>query len=236
MSSFVPASQEAIRNEWVVPLKSKTGLPRPGFPEGVDLRVEAARSRRRLLPVSILYSALSCGVLSYAVGSGHRSAIGFYVAGALFWTYLEYFAHRYVLHGVFPDGKGLWRQFLHRYFDHLHWQHHARPWDGNHINGTIKDSFPFLALVGGLSLLAPFHTVPVFLAGTIQFYIFEEWVHHSVHFYNFENPYFRYIRKHHLFHHSAQGSEVAYGLSNGAWDVICQTRIDADVRKRLYHS
>jgi sterol desaturase/sphingolipid hydroxylase (fatty acid hydroxylase superfamily) len=74
----------------------------------------------------------------------------------------------------------------------------------------------------------------MFIAGLIQCYILEEWVHHSVHFYNFRNRYFRYIRKHHLYHHSPRGGEVAYGLTNGVWDVLRNTRIPAHERKRLY--
>jgi 4-hydroxysphinganine ceramide fatty acyl 2-hydroxylase len=160
----------------------------------------------------------------------------FFLSGGAAWTYVEYLAHRYILHGLFPEGEGLLRGLLHRYFDHLHFEHHARPWDGNHINGTIRDTLPFLLVLGGLSVLAPLHTLPVFLAGIIQFYILEEWVHHSVHFYNFKGRYFRYIKKHHLYHHSPEGSEVAYGLTNGLWDVVCETRISEDTRRILYGS
>ena len=42
----------------------------------------------------------------------------------------------------------------------------------------------------------------MFVAGILQAYVVEEWVHHSVHFYQFENLYFRYIKRHHLYHHS----------------------------------
>jgi sterol desaturase/sphingolipid hydroxylase (fatty acid hydroxylase superfamily) len=65
-------------------------------------------------------------------------------------------------------------------------------------------------------------------------YVVEEWVHHSVHFYHFENPYFRYIKRHHLYHHSPVGGDVGYGLTNGFWDIVFSTRIPAEQRRRLY--
>jgi len=64
--------------------------------------------------------------------------------------------------------------------------------------------------------------------------VVEEWTHHSVHFYHFDNPYFRYIRAHHLYHHSRRGEAIAFGLTSGAWDVACGTRIPGDVRRVLY--
>jgi hypothetical protein len=218
-----------------VMLKSVTGLPNPGFPQGVDLSVEARKARRRLYPVSALYTAYSLVVVAAALRSDARpiTVAAFYLAGAVSWTWVEYMAHRHVLHGAFPDGGGL-RRLLHRAFDHLHWEHHARPWDGNHINGTIKDTLPVLVVLGGLSFLAPLPTLPVFVAGLIQCYILEEWVHHSVHFCRFRSRYFRYIRKHHLYHHSLRGSQVAYGLTSGLWDAVLETRIPSEDRRDLY--
>jgi sterol desaturase/sphingolipid hydroxylase (fatty acid hydroxylase superfamily) len=72
------------------------------------------------------------------------------------------------------------------------------------------------------------------IAGVIQAYIIEEWVHHSVHFCRFKNRYFRYIRRHHLYHHSPKGSEAGYGLTNGFWDIVYATRFSARIRRALY--
>jgi sterol desaturase/sphingolipid hydroxylase (fatty acid hydroxylase superfamily) len=141
--------------------------------------------------------------------------------------------HRYVLHGVFPDGPGL-QHWRHRLFDHLHVEHHKRPWDGNHINGTIRDTGPFLLPPLLVALALPPHTFLAFLAGLVQAYVVEEWVHHSVHFCDFDNRYFRYIRRHHLYHHSRKGQGMAFGLTNGFWDVACGTRIPDDVRAALH--
>ena len=56
------------------------------------------------------------------------------------------------------------------------------------------------------------------LAGVVQSYVVEEWVHHSVHFYNFRSPYFRYMKKHHFYHHTSPGMERGFGLTSGLWD------------------
>jgi hypothetical protein len=105
--------------------------------------------------------------LVYAVRSNPRVAALAWALGVAFWTWVEYLVHRHILHGVFPDGPGLQRLF-HRLFDHLHVEHHKRPWDGNHINGTIKDTGPFLLPAAVLALFLPPHTLLAFLAGLVQ--------------------------------------------------------------------
>jgi len=197
--------------------------------------VEARRSRHRLYPVSVLYTLNALVVMPLALaGPRPGAALLSFLLGVGAWTLLEYKVHRFILHGRFPDGPGAWELFLHKTFDHLHLEHHKRPWDGNHINGTIKDTLPFAAPMALLALFAPLWSVPAFVAGLLQAYVAEDWVHHSVHFYRFENRYFRYIKRHHLYHHSPKGMTLAFGLSNGFWDVVYSTRIPPDVRQALY--
>jgi len=203
-------------------------------PSSLHIPAEARRARHRLYPVSIVYSLFSVAVMVAALPRRPWLAVTSYALGIAFWTALEYWVHRYILHGRFPDGPGVFKHFLHRYFDHLHWEHHRRPWDGNHINGTLADTLPFLAPLTVVGLFLPVETLLAFLAGLVQAYVAEEWVHHSVHFYRFRNRYFRYIKRHHLYHHSPRGMNVAYGLTNGFWDVVYRTRIPPDIRHALY--
>ena len=203
-------------------------------PSRMQIALEARKARHRLYPVSIVYSLFSVTVMAIAFQRRAFVAVAFYVLGIVFWTALEYWAHRYILHGRFPDGPGVFQHFLHRYFDHLHWEHHKRPWDGNHINGTMADTLPFAGPLALLSFLMPIETLTVFVAGLLHAYIVEEWVHHSVHFYSFRGRYFRYIKRHHLYHHSPKGMNVAYGLSNGFWDIVYGTRISIPIRRALY--
>jgi cyclopropane-fatty-acyl-phospholipid synthase len=202
----------------------------------VDRFAEARKARRRLYPVTVLYTAFALSVLVLALRTRPLLALAFFALGVATWTGLEYWIHRFILHGRFPDGPGLYQHFLHRYFDHLHWEHHKRPWDGNHINGTISDTLAFSAPLALLGLLLPVWSLSALLAGILQAYIVEEWVHHSVHFYEFRWKYFRYIKRHHLYHHSPKGMNVAYGLTNGFWDVVFDTRISAGVRHALYQA
>ena len=204
-------------------------------PTGIQRDVEARKARHRLYPVTLLYSSYALVLLALALQRETRvTSLGFFAGGVAAWTAIEYWAHRYILHGRFPDGRGFFRHFLHRYFDHLHMEHHKRPWDGNHISGTTRDTLPFLLVLVLLSYLAPFHTAPLFVAGIMQAYIVEEWIHHSVHFCQFKGRYFRYIKRHHLYHHSPKGSKVGYGLTSGLWDVVWQTRIPETDRRALY--
>lgn len=206
--------------------KSELGLPPPKFPPGIDWKGEARKARRRLYPVTLVYVTFGLTVLVLATraASAWWVAALFFAAGVATWTWVEYLAHRFILHGRFPSGRGM-RWLTHIAFDHLHYQHHARPWDGNHINGTLKDTFPVLGPLALLSFLAPIETAPTVLAGLMVAYIVEEWVHQSVHFYDFRSKYWRYIKRHHWFHHSQVGAETGYGLTNGFWDIIYATRI-----------
>lgn len=196
---------------------------------------EARKARRRFYPSTVFYLAYALGVLALAVRRGPRPlAAAFFAAGLVAWTLLEYVAHRWVLHGRFADGPGPVQHFLHTRLDHLHWDHHARPWDGEHISGRIQDTLPFALVFVLPSFLAPLPTLPTLVAGLLAGYVAEEWVHHSVHYCRFRNPYFRYIRAHHLYHHSPRGEEMAYGLTSGLWDVAFQTRIPGKTRRALY--
>lgn len=204
-------------------------------PSGVRREVEARKARHRLYPVSALYTAYAMAILGMALRSSHKAAaLVSFALGIAAWTWIEYLVHRHILHGRFPDGPSPWKHALHKYFDHLHIEHHQRPWDGNHVSGTIRDTLPFALVLAAACFLFPFHTAPVFLAGVLQAYIAEEWVHHSVHFCQFKGKYFQYIKRHHLYHHSPKGVGVGYGLSSGIWDVVWQTRIPEEERRLLY--
>jgi sterol desaturase/sphingolipid hydroxylase (fatty acid hydroxylase superfamily) len=199
-------------------------------------RQEARKARRRFYPSTVFYTAYAATVMFFALRSGRpMTAIAYFTAGIAVWTLIEYLFHRFVLHGRFPEGPGPFRWFAHRFLDPLHWEHHARPWDGNHINGTLKDTLPVLVVFAAVGWLFPLPTAPMLVAGIVAGYVVEEWVHHSVHFYRFDNRYFQYIRRHHLYHHSPKGMEVAFGLSNGFWDIVWDTRISEDERIALYH-
>ncbi len=208
------------------------------MPSSVYKREQAAISRRRLYPVTVFYTCFSAIMLAFALRTAHPwMALAFFVAGVPMWSLVEYLFHRYILHGRFKQSKKFYKKFymglMNKYLDPLHWEHHERPSDGMHINGELKDLLPLFAVALPLSFIFPFYTAPLLLAGTIQSYVAEEWIHHSIHYYNFRNPYFRYVKRYHLYHHSSRGIESGFGITSGVWDVMFKTRFPDNVRHLL---
>ena len=214
-------------------LKSVHGIPLPVYPPGIDLPREARTARRRFYPVTILYTVYAVVVLGLGLRARPWTALAYFALGVAVWTFLEYTVHRQVLHGRFPDGPGWFQHSLHRFFDTMHGDHHLRPWDGMYINGFL-DSLPFAIVFILSSFLAPLPTAPVMVAGLLECYVAEEWVHYTVHFHRFRWRYFDYIRRHHLYHHSPRGTDIAFGLTSGMWDAVLGTRIPATDRRLLY--
>ena len=196
---------------------------------------QAKISRGRLYPFTVFYTTYAVIVFVLALRSARPMfGVVMFLATIPLWTLVEYLFHRYVLHGRFPAHDGVIGKFLHDRLDPLHWEHHERPHDGMHISGELKDFLPVFAVAAPLSFLAPVYTAPVIVAGIFQCYVIEEWIHHSVHFYNFKNRYFRYIRRYHRFHHTKPGMELGFGLTSGIWDVPFRTRYPRPVRDALF--
>ncbi len=214
-------------------LKSVHGIPPPVYPPGIDLPREARTARRRFYPVTILYTAYAIVVVGLGLRARPWTALLYVALGVAVWTWLEYTVHRRVLHGRFPDGQGWLQHHMHRFFDTMHGDHHLRPWDGMYINGFL-DSLPFAVAFVLLGSLAPLPTAPVMVAALLECYVAEEWVHYTVHFHRFRWRYFDYIRRHHLYHHSPRGVDIAFGLTSGGWDAVLGTRIPAADRRLLY--
>jgi sterol desaturase/sphingolipid hydroxylase (fatty acid hydroxylase superfamily) len=215
-------------------LKSEVGSwPEPVFPPGVDLVLEASRSRRRMYPVTIIYAVLLLGLLATAWNASRLPrGLAFVAVGLAVWTAMEYLVHRFVLHVAFPARADWGSRVLHSLFDAAHADHHAKPWDGYHINGHLDTLFVAVWLVP-VSLLAPPHTASLAVAGLFAGYVAEEWAHHAMHFRNFGWGYFQYVRRRHLYHHSRHGVGTAYGITSDFWDKVFGTRIPLPQRERL---
>lgn len=196
---------------------------------------ERVKARLYLLPPTVVYTSYAMTLLVLGVRSSHRtSAVLWFIAGLALWTPLEYAAHRYVLHGTFPPSRNPLKQLLHRMFDETHIEHHRKPWAARHLSGSLKTTVPVVLVWNALALLAPWYTALLLVAGIVQAFLIEEWVHYAVHFEDFTGRYWEYIRRHHMYHHSKIGSDVAYGLTNGVWDVVWDTRIPEAHRRALY--
>lgn len=200
-----------------------------------DYKREQSRiARRRLYPLTVFYTAYSLIVALLASRSGHPwIGVALYLIGIPVWSLVEYSFHRYVLHGRFPPGHGLIRRFLHERLDPLHWEHHERPFDGWHISGELKDLLPLFFLAAPVSFLFPRYTLPALLAGVVQSYVGEEWLHYFLHFGKSRNPFFRHLKLYHLYHHSPRGMAMGYGITSGIWDLVFHTQYPKPVRKSL---
>ena len=203
-------------------------------PFAIYKRRQAAHARYRLYPLTVFYTVYALLVLIVAFSTTHPwTAAVFFSAGCAIWTLVEYFFHRYVLHGRFSPGKGIIRRFLHERLDPLHWDHHMRPFDGRHVSGELKDILPLFFVAAPVSFLFPVYTAPVVLAGVVQSYVSEEWLHYALHFSNSRLPLFRRMKKYHLYHHSPRGIDKGYGITTRFWDGVFDTRFPQSVRRSL---
>jgi hypothetical protein len=194
-------------------------------------------ARRRLYPLTIFYTAFAFLILALDVRSRHP-CVGavFFLTGLPVWSLIEYLFHRYVLHGRFPPGQGFIRKFLHERLDPLHWDHHERPFDGWHISGQLKDILPLFAVAVLFSFLLPVYTLLPLLAGVVQSYVGEEWLHYYLHFGKPHLRFLRYLKRYHLYHHSPRGIDRGYGITSGVWDRVFSTQYPHPVRKSILES
>jgi len=197
-------------------------------------RSQAALARHRLYPLTVFYTLYAILVFAIAFARTHTwTAVAFFSAGCATWTLVEYLFHRYVLHGRFPPGKGVVRRFLHNRLDPLHWDHHKHPLDGNHISGELKDILPLFFVAASVSLLFPVYSAQAVLAGVVESYVSEEWLHYALHFSNSRFPLFRRMKKYHLYHHSPRGIDKGFGITTRFWDGVFDTRFPEAVRRSL---
>jgi len=213
------------------PSKSQNGIPEPGTPRGVDWKSEARRSRRKLTPSSLVYGVAGFVLLTPEMNDSAWEGPAFVLA-LLAFTGIEYAVHRFLLHGRFPNGPGRVRRFLHRRLDHLHYIHHLRPWDGAHMNGSLRDTLPLTVPLVIAALAAPPPTA-AFVGTLLLAYLAEEWTHHSLHYGRSKNRILVRLRRRHHVHHSPRGKDRVYGLTSGVWDFALGTgRLSSSSRSR----
>src|SRR5579884_675710 len=121
---------------------------------------QARISRQRLYPVTVFYTIYFAIVTVFAMRSPHPGiALLFLLAAVPVWTLVDFFFHRYILHGRFGPGTSFMRRFAHERLDLLHWYHHERPYDGLHINGARTDLLGLFIVAVPLSFIGPVYTL-----------------------------------------------------------------------------
>jgi sterol desaturase/sphingolipid hydroxylase (fatty acid hydroxylase superfamily) len=145
-------------------------------------------------------------------------ALGFAVAGVVLWTLLEYFLHRFVLHGD-------------TYIASLHEQHHAWPraWIGTPtwLSVTAITCIAFLPVLFGAPPIASLSLALGLMAGFFWYGLTHHAIHHG-------QPQ-RLARalavtaRRHFKHHCREGSGN-FGVTTSLWDRLFQTSLSDAAR------
>jgi sterol desaturase/sphingolipid hydroxylase (fatty acid hydroxylase superfamily) len=178
-------------------------------------------SRTHPAVVPILFVPTTSGLLWYSVarmGVGPMTTAGLFVAGALWWSFMEYWLHRTFFHWI-PEGR--WGERMHFL---VHGVHHDWPRDKYRLvmppAVSITLFFIFLAMnLGALGLTYGW----AFHAGVTFGYMGYDMVHYYVHHYNPKSKYFLNLKKHHMLHHF-KDPEKRYGVSSKLWDFVFRTQ------------
>ncbi|MEQ1665028.1 MAG: sterol desaturase family protein [Bdellovibrionales bacterium] len=142
----------------------------------------------------------------------------FFMIGLLYWSFIEYFIHRWIYHAQYRNKK------VRELVESFHIYHHRSPKDNSVLTAGPLIFFP-LALI----LLMPIWIISLghqgifssISLGVILYYLFYEWVHYSIHRRIPKTVYARWITEYHMFHHKVWN--VKYGNTTSLWDHLFRT-------------
>ena len=140
------------------------------------------------------------------------------LAGALYWTFHEYVAHRFVLHP--PHDKLREKEF----YKFLHWKHHQ----DSENPGDIALPLPISLLIGVIvflvfwAILGRLDYTLAMMPTIILGYLSYEWVHFYVHYNNPQSRVGKWYRKWHFIHHF-KNDKRCYGVTSPIWDYVFRT-------------
>ena len=137
-------------------------------------------------------------------------------AGALAWTFVEYWLHRLFFHMRADTPARRVTAYI------VHGHHHAAPNDPARIAATPAYSLGLLLLLLPLYCLAGLPVALALLAGTSLGYLAYEAIHWQIHHGDPRTGLGRAIRRHHLRHHGDPRGN--YGISSPLWDRVFRSR------------
>jgi len=155
------------------------------------------------------------------------------MGAALFWTFTEYYVHRFVLHKellLSPDSAPSPAHLSHIFSKHLN--HHVFMNQRPRIAQHIRDYYRVLPLAWLLVYLtlSPESGYPL-LAGFLSGSLFYDGVHLAYHFDGFwpawltDTVWFRAMKSAHMRHHFRDNSRE-FGVSTDLWDRVFGTKRD----------
>lgn len=161
------------------------------------------------------------GLLTYRSFAVHENTLldflGYGFLGLFFWTFIEYFLHRFVFH--YPAKSPLGNRIIYL----MHGLHHEDPADPTRL---VMPPTP--ALIYAAILFPTFRFflgatyVEAFIAFFLVGYLAYDYIHYYVHHFNPKNPVGKFLKKFHLMHHFAD-YESRWGVSNPLWDYVFGT-------------
>jgi sterol desaturase/sphingolipid hydroxylase (fatty acid hydroxylase superfamily) len=155
--------------------------------------------------------------LSITGGSGVLKTLGLIAAGAVFWTFFEYFFHRFVFH------FNATTPFQHKILFTIHGVHHQYPNDKDRLVMPISVSIPLAVLFGLLFTSLMGDSGWGFFTGFAIGYVGYDMMHYAVHHVqNSRFALFRKIRRHHMAHHF-RDTHRGFGVSSYFWDRVFKT-------------
>lgn len=176
---------------------------------------------------AFVYLVLMAGILwvgyQNQVVDSFLAGAGIFLGAIFFWTFFEYFFHRYINHidEYFPESK--WAQ---RLAYTIHGIHHEYPRDKERL---IMPPVPGLLIAGTLLLIYYLILGPyayIFFPGFMTGYLLYTYVHYSTHRSNI--PSFLKVQyRHHAIHHYKY-PDKAFGVSTTLWDRVFGTMPPTD--------
>ena len=142
---------------------------------------------------------------------GERWPVALAVAlGLVGWTLIEYFLHRFILHGPPP-------------FRHWHARHHQRP-----TAFIVTPTLMSLGMIAGLVFLPALLATSLwpacgFALGVLIGYLAYTVMHHATHHWRAGNRWLMHRKRWHALHHHAGSHPGYYGVTTSVWDHVFGT-------------
>jgi len=139
--------------------------------------------------------------------------------GIITWMFIEYMLHRHIFH--MKTSTFRWNVF---HFC-LHGYHHIVPMDPNRLTfPPVPAMLIGIIVYNILSIIFRFEVTLAVLCGIIIGYVLYDLEHYALHHNAFLNviPYFKNMKKHHLYHHY-KNEDSNFGISSMLFDYVFQS-------------
>ena len=169
-----------------------------------------------------MYLPLIIGMPLYAIHTLQfplRMVLLLFLSGIFFWTFFEYFIHRFVFHWVAESPR------MQKIVYIIHGNHHHYPRDRDRLFMPPLPNLILATIVfSTLFLLAGNYAFSFFPGFTLGYLLYAS-MHYAIHAWN---PPFKWMkplwRNHHLHHY--KNEERGFGVSSTLWDLVFGTMFD----------